>query len=213
MSGTLAEILIFAVLAIFLILRLRSVLGRRDGFDKPSEPRDTGKALARTSASDNATNNTPADAPSGEGIEAITAADKTFSEQAFLSGAEKAYRMILDAFAKGDMKRLKPLLGYDMAISFGDAIRDRKKANEELTINLRDISQVKIITAGVKDGIAAIVVEIESRQSRVMRDEKGDIIDGSPNVVESFIDQWTFERDVASSSPNWQLVDAEAVAD
>lgn len=208
MSGTVVEILIFALLAIFLILRLRSVLGRRDGYDGTASK---GQALARSASGDASSEAPPA--PSGEGVKAIVEADKSFSEQAFISGAEKAYRVILDSFAKGDMKQLKPLLGYEMAISFGDAIRDRRKSNEELEITIHDVRRVKIKKALLKEGIATIIVEIQSRQSRVMRAENGDIIDGSPKRVESFLDQWTFERDVASKNPNWHLVEAEAIAD
>ncbi|MCG8622232.1 MAG: Tim44/TimA family putative adaptor protein [Proteobacteria bacterium] len=207
MGSTLIEILIFAVLAIFLILRLGSVLGRRDGFEKPEGRVETTKPLVRTSIQE-----TPA-ATSGEGVDAIITADKQFSEQAFLAGAEKAYRLILESFAKGDTKLLKPLLGYEMNISFGEAIRDRKKAEEDLKITLHDISRVRIVKAWVKDGIASIVTEIQSRQSRVVRNDKGDIIDGSETVTESFVDQWTFERDVISENPNWLLVEAETLSD
>ncbi|MGB1036779.1 MAG: Tim44/TimA family putative adaptor protein, partial [Candidatus Puniceispirillales bacterium] len=147
--------------------------------------------------------------PSGQGIEAIIAADPNFSQQAFIDGAEQVYGMILTAFARGDMDELRPLLGYDMASSFSDVINERNKAGEELSITLTDLSRVDIQNAMVVEGIASITVEYQSTQIRVLKDENGTIIDGDPKEAETFVDQWTFEHDVSSSNPNWLLVETQ----
>ena len=117
--------------------------------------------------------------------------------------------MILTAFARGNMEELRPFLGYEMAGSFSDAINERRKAGEELSITLTDLSRVDIREAGVKEGIASITVEYQSTQIRVLKDENGTIIDGDSNDPETFVDQWTFERDVTSANPNWLLIETQ----
>ena len=204
-SGPYVDILIFAILAVFLIFRLRSVLGRRDGFNEKPQDRDsTAVFQKREPISDNQ------NLSSGEGVEAIVKADPYFSQQSFMQGAENAYSMILDNFARGDMDQLKPLLGYDMASSFSDAIRDRRKAGEELSITLVEISRVDLLRAWVSEGVASIVVEYHSTQIRVLRDEAGNILDGESEEPETFVDQWTFERDVTTDNPNWLLTETQA---
>jgi predicted lipid-binding transport protein (Tim44 family) len=202
-NGPFVDILIFAVLAIFLIFRLRSILGRREGFEE--DPKTTSTAAFKTQSKPDFNTNLP----SGQGIDAIIAADPNFSQQAFIDGAEQVYGMILTAFARGDMDELRPLLGYDMASSFSDVINERNKAGEELSITLTDLSRVDIQNAMVVEGIASITVEYQSTQIRVLKDENGTIIDGDPKEAETFVDQWTFEHDVSSSNPNWLLVETQ----
>ena len=202
-SAPYIDIIIFAILAVFLIFRLRSVLGRRDGFDE--KPDDEGKRAVFKKSDPSMKE---LDAVSGEGIAAVVAADAHFSQQDFLDGAAAAYRMILEAFAKGDMDQLKPLLGYDIATDFGDAIRDRRKAGEVLTIELVDLRRVDLVRAWVEAGIAFIAVEFHSTQKKILRDEAGKIIEGS-DEAEMFVDQWVFERDVTSKNPNWLLVETQ----
>ena len=202
-SAPYVDIIIFAILAVFLIFRLRSVLGRRDGFDE--KPDDEGKRAVFKKSDPSMKE---LDAVSGEGIAAVVAADAHFSQQDFLDGAAAAYKMILEAFAKGDMDQLKPLLGYDIATDFGDAIRDRRKAGEVLTIELVDLSRVDLVRAWVEAGIAFIAVEFHSTQKKILRDEAGKIIEGS-DEAEMFVDQWVFERDISSKNPNWLLVETQ----
>lgn len=202
-NGPYVDILIFAVLAVFLIFRLRSILGRRDGFEE--DPNKKAAAAFKSQTKTDMNN----ELPSGEGIDAIVAADSGFSKQAFLDGAEQVYEMILTAFARGNMEELRPFLGYEMAGSFSDAINERRKAGEELSITLTDLSRVDIREAGVKEGIASITVEYQSTQIRVLKDENGTIIDGDSNDPETFVDQWTFERDLTSANPNWLLIETQ----
>ena len=202
-SAPYVDIIIFAILAVFLIFRLRSVLGRRDGFDE--KPDDEGKRAVFKKSDPSIKE---LDAASGEGIAAVVAADAHFSQQDFLDGAAAAYKMILEAFAKGDMDQLKPLLGYDIATDFGDAIRDRRKAGEVLRIELVDLRRVDLLRAWVEAGIASIAVEFHSTQKKILCDEAGKIIEGS-DEAEMFVDQWVFERDISSKNPNWLLVETQ----
>jgi predicted lipid-binding transport protein (Tim44 family) len=203
------DILIFAIIAIFLGLRLRSVLGRRDGFEQ-NIPRDP---EALEAMAEPRTKARPQDLVSGEGIEAIVNADLSFNDKEFVNGASSAYGMILEAFAQGDMEELKPLLGYEMQSGFAQAIRDRGKAGETLSINLVSLDDVKILSAKLTDGVASITVEFRSQQERVLIAEDGSVIEGTENTAEKFIDHWTFERDISSRDPNWLLVETETLQD
>ena len=147
----------------------------------------------------------------GDGVAAVMSADPSFSEIEFKKGAQAAYGMILDGFAKGDLDLLKSLLGYEMNISFSEAIRERQKADETLTINLESIDRAEVTSAKLRDGVAVITVEFTSRQQRVLKDPSGAILDGDNDAVETFIDLWTFERDISSTDPTWLLVETETV--
>ncbi|MGC6485333.1 MAG: Tim44/TimA family putative adaptor protein [Candidatus Puniceispirillales bacterium] len=207
MSGSIpyVDILIFAIIAIFLGLRLRSVLGKRTGFEQDqSRDQDMVEVISTPQPQQQA----PA---SGQGIAAIQKADHAFSEKEFVKGAGMAYGMILEAFAEGDTEQLKSLLGYEMMNSFSDAIRDRMKSGENLSIDLVNLDHTRIHDARLVEGLAIITVEFKSQQKRLLRDDSGTIVDGDEDQIETFVDLWTFERDISSRDPNWLLVETESV--
>ena len=203
----LIDILIFAIIAIFLGLRLRSVLGKRTGFEQDFSREQQNQEAADPSSL------APAEVTTltGDGVSAVMSADPSFSEKEFIKGASAAYGMILNAFAEGDLETLKTLLGYEMNISFADAIRERQKADETLAIDLQSIDRAVISSAKLRDGVASLVVEFTSRQQRVLKSSDGSVIDGDSETVETFIDLWTFERDISSTDPTWLLVETETV--
>ena len=203
----LIDILIFAIIAIFLGLRLRSVLGKRTGFEQ-----DFSRDQSQQDVSD-PSSLAPAEVTTltGDGVSAVMSADPSFSEKEFIKGASAAYGMILNAFAEGDLETLKSLLGYEMNIGFADAIRDRQKADETLMIDLQSIDRAVISSAKLRDGVASLVVEFTSRQQRLLKASDGSVIDGNADTVETFIDLWTFERDISSTDPTWLLVETETV--
>ena len=203
----LIDILIFAIIAIFLGLRLRSVLGKRTGFEQDFSREQQNQEAADPSSL------APAEVTTltGDGVSAVMSADPSFSEKEFVKGASAAYGMILNAFAEGDLETLKTLLGYEMNISFADAIRERQKADETLAIDLQSIDRAVISSAKLRDGVASLVVEFTSRQQRVLKSSDGSVIDGDSETVETFIDLWTFERDISSTDPTWLLVETETV--
>lgn len=200
------DILIFAVIAIFLGLRLNSVLGKRTGFEDNS-PRDQEMVTALSEKR-------PVDDSSimnGSGIDALQKADPSFGEKDFIGGASAAYEMILGHFASGDMDSLRPLLSYEMNSSFSEAIRERQKAGEELSIELVKLETAQITGVQLVEGLATVSVEFKSQQKRMLKNDEGQLIDGDPETVETFIDRWSFERDVSSRDPNWLLVETESV--
>ncbi len=207
MSGGIpfVDILVFAIIAIFLGFRLRSMLGKRTGFEQPT----VRQADFKSDFSDKMqrpVDDMPLD---GEGVSAIRAADASFNDADFIKGASGAYEIILQAFADDDMDALRPLLGYEINTVFADSIRDRLKAGEKLSIDLKSLDKASIKSASLREGVASITVEFLSRQLRVLKSESGDILDGDLDKIEAFSDLWTFERDISSTDPTWLLVDTE----
>lgn len=218
------DIIFFAMIAAFLVLRLRSVLGRRDGHEQNfrdrfqnqqnqaaeekvvplherSEPRRE-EAFAKevpAAAGDDAD-------PLTRGLAEIRQADSRFDAAEFVAGARVAFEMILEAYAKGDSQALKPLLNPEVFANFSQAIRDREQAGETIEDTLVGIKSADIVEAYLDGRNANVTVKFVSEQINVTRDESGDVVDGNPNAVIDVTDFWTFARDSKSGDPNWILV-------
>lgn len=208
MSGGIpfVDILIFAIIAIFLGFRLHSVLGKRTGFEQ-----DTARDQDMVEAIADGPRKVEPFPVNGTGIDALKKADPSFGEADFTKGASAAYGMILEAFANEDLDALRPLLGYEMAASFAEAIRERQKAGETLAINLVKLDSAAISDVRLVDGLATVAVDFQSQQKRLLKAEDGSIIDGDEDRIETFLDRWSFERDISSRDPNWLLVETESI--
>ena len=210
------DIIIFAVIAVLLVLRLRSVLGQRTGYEQPQEDQRTN----RFDDTDNDNEPIPLhskvtdDAPvTRHGLDALRQVDRSFNEKEFISGANAAFEMILTAYAEGDLAQLKRLLGYDLLQSFTTSIQDRIAAKESLSITLNEIREVSILNISVSDQMASITVHFHSLQTRLAKDENGEPIDSDDVGAREFTDIWTFERDLTLSDPNWKLTETESAED
>ena len=168
------DILIFAVIAVLLVLRLRSVLGQRTGYEEPQDNQ------AKEGFADKP--NAPIPFPkvadktakiSGSGIDVLRQADRQFNEKDFIQGATAAFNMILIAFAEGDQAQLKRLLSYDLLQSFMQTIHDRTAAKETLEITVDEIREVSILNVELVESVAAITVHFHTMQTRIARDEHG----------------------------------------
>lgn len=206
------DILIFAIIAVFLIMRLRSILGNRDGFEQ-NQAENT--SFQTSEQSDNAQNIVPlrSDQNNGVGLDAVKRADRSFSEESFSHGAASAFSMILTAFSEGDLASLRRLLGYDLNQEFTDSINQRVKSSEELDINIHSIEDVELIDGEVSDNIASVTVKFTSIQSRILKDNQGEQIEEESFSETQMVDIWVFERDVSLSDPNWKLVETQAEDD
>ena len=205
------DILIFAVIAVLLVLRLRSVLGQRSGYEQPQDNQ------VKESFADKG--NAPIQFPkvadksakiSGSGLDALRRADRKFNEKEFVQGATAAFDMTLAAFADGDQAQLQRLLSYDLLQSFMQTIHDRTAAKESLEITINDIREVSILNVELVDSVASISVHFHTTQTRIARDEHGDVMEDSDTEPQEFIDIWTFERDLTLSDPNWKLAETES---
>ncbi|HLF58668.1 MAG TPA: Tim44/TimA family putative adaptor protein [Alphaproteobacteria bacterium] len=215
------DIVLLAMVAAFLIYRLRGVLGRRTGNEKP--PRDpfrTGDAEAasrgktpklpdRTAPAATRNGAETAAEPGGalgEGLRQIAAVDPSFTADSFLAGARTAFTWIVEAFGKGDAKTLRPLLNDDVYGNFSAAIEARAKAGESLEAALVGIKSAEILEARLNGRAAFVTVKFVSEQVNVTRNSKGEVIDGDPVRVVAITDIWTFARDLRARDPNWSLV-------
>lgn len=220
------DIIILAMIAGFLVLRLRRVLGRRDGHEGkfPGQVRDEHENDKDTFDEDNVVqlpdrardDVEPAMAdiddsdPVSAGLTQVRIADPSFDPNTFAEGAKGAFEMVLNAFAGGDRKTLKGLLSPDVYSNFEEAMTERERAGEVLEDTLVGIRVAKVIDASMDGNHALVTVKFTSEQISALRDAEGNVIDGNPNEVIDVTDFWTFSRDVRSSDPNWTLVGTES---
>ena len=227
------DIVLFALIAIFLILRLRGVLGNRDGHEggygdmfkrdqDPSAPRrdDNGNVIelpgARAPEVDSFGDDQPAPettpqedlpkGPLGDGIRAIREYDPSFSTKDFVGGASMAFEMILNAYAEGDAKTLKNLLSSEVFAGFDQAIAERNAEGQSLQETLVGITKAEVVEAYMDGRDANVTVKFVSEQISALLDSDGTVIDGDPTKVVEATDFWTFSRPAKSRNPNWMLV-------
>ena len=210
------DILIFAIIAVFLGIRLKNILGTRDGYEQTPEEMQRRQPAAQEQATDQMAqaNVVPIrpEALSGEGVEAIKKADPSFAEDQFLQGAAAAFSMVLQAYAAGDLSQLRRLLGYDLFTEFSETIRQRETENETVSLEILSLDDVQLLSAELVEGIASVSVKFTSLQKRTYFDKDGnEIIDeDAPNEQEMITDIWVFERDTQIADPNWKLVETGA---
>ena len=205
------DILIFAVIAVLLVLRLRSVLGQKTGFEDPARGKESAERFEQKPIP------IRPDVKAGinveHGMDALRRADHSFDEAQFLDGARAAFGIILSAYAEGDLTQLKRLLTYDLLQSFTQSIQQRVSDREALEIKIEEISHVSILSAQVFDNIASITVDFHSVQTRVITDDDGNLIEDEGTGKLELVDIWTFERDLTLSDPNWKLAETESPED
>jgi predicted lipid-binding transport protein (Tim44 family) len=210
------DIILFAMVAGFLVLRLRSVLGRRTGNERR---RDLFPRRAAPASSDNVAtlvepdkrSARPADdGPSAdaiaEGLSRLRSADPSFDPSHFIEGARTAFEMIVAAFARGDKAVLRPLLSDEVFQQFGAAIDERVAAEESLETRIDKLDAVDVVEAQLVDHTAQLTLKLVSHQINVMRAMDGSIVDGDPHHSVEKTDYWTFARDTRSADPNWMLI-------
>jgi len=221
-------------IAVVLLFKLRSVLGTRTGNERRYDPvqREQQPELRRDdnvihipgrepvkNDSDSATEDgapiwqgyaEPGSALAG-GLEKIAAADPGFSPRSFLEGARIAYEMVVQAFAEGDKKALKPLLSREVFDGFSGAIDIRQKNGETLESKFVGIDNSEIVAAELAGRKASVTVRFIADLISATRNRAGEVIDGDAVKVRQITDVWTFERDVSSRDPNWRLVSTEGV--
>jgi len=227
--------IIFLALAVFIFLRLRSVLGQRTGRERPPYDPYAAREPGRPATEKVVTlpNRTPeaaavvkpaepvapgerwkgiAEAGSvlATGLDALVAADANFDPKHFLTGARAAYEMIVNAFAEGDRRTLKNLLSREVYDGFEAAITEREKRGETVESRFVSIDNAEITAAELRARTAQLTVRFQSKLISVTRDKNGNVIDGNAEKVTDVTDVWTFARDLSSRDPNWKLVATEA---
>lgn len=215
-------IVILAMIAGFLALRLYSVLGKRTGHEQEPAPRPAEDRAKVTIVQPRPVPEMAGDsvrladgliASGGEvGVRALIAADRHFDVPQFVEGAKAAYKMVLEAFWRGDRQELEWLCDADVLTSFEDAIAAREAEGHVLDNRLVRIEKAQIVDAGVNGRMAEISLRFEADIAAVTRDRDGHVIAGSLTDAISTNDIWTFTRDLRSSDPNWKLSETDEAA-
>jgi predicted lipid-binding transport protein (Tim44 family) len=229
--------IIFLALAVFIFLRLRSVLGQRTGRERPPYDPYSARDAVRSPATDKVVTlpaqpaeatprPTPAEppAPAGDrwkdiaesgsavaaGLDAVVAADSGFDAKHFITGARAAYETIVTSFAEGDRGQLRSLLSREVFDGFDAAITERENRGETSETRFVSIDGATITGAELRNRTAQITVRFVSKLVSATRDRSGAVIDGNADKVTDVTDVWTFARDVSSRDPNWKVVATEA---
>ncbi len=226
------DIILFAAIAAFFVLRLRGVLGKKTGHHKrradpfapreaaededdnkviplPDHSKNAGAEEDVEAAGDSAEEAAEAEAaatPLAAGLIQVKRADKSFDAEGFVEGARTAFEWVIDAFAQGDAKTLRPLLSNDVYGDFSGAIEEREAAGQTLETTLVGITDAQIIEAELQGRTAFVTIKFVSEQVNVVRDSDGEVAEGDPNHVTKITDIWTFARNTRSRDPDWTLV-------
>ena len=218
MNGPIIQILVLAGIAIFLILRLRGVLGTREGFEKPPVPQQQSRPVPKREFEvieggpdrdilDHADEGTSTTKDLAE----MKRIDPSFSVTEFLSGARQAYEMILMSFERGDLSEVRPFLSDDIHNAFQSVIDERAAQNLTVNATFVGVNEVALKDASLDQNSkeAEVTVSFGGELSRVVKNAEGEIVDGDPNAIVKQRDVWTFARDMDSGDPNWRLVATE----
>lgn len=208
-------VVLLALVTAFLALRLYAVLGKRTGHEplpRPAEERVGQPPVARTievAAEPREVGPRHVERGAESGLRAVIAADPTFDVAQFVEGAKSAYRMILEAFWKGDEETLEWLTERDVRAAFAEAIAQRNAAGHVLDNRLISIERAMVTEASVEAGVARISVRLDADIASITRDADGNLIAGSLSDAVETHDVWTFVRALKSSDPNWKLADTD----
>lgn len=216
------DILFFAMVAAFVALRLRNVLGRRTGNEQQRGQQDVGRPVGspdnvvnlpergKAAAREAAGLTDIEDPVIQEGLTKIHTADGRFELPGFLEGARAAFTMIVEAFAAGDKETLRPLLSPGVYENFARAVDTRARNGESLETRLVAIRTAEPVAADLVGSEARVSVRFKSEQSNTLRDAQGEVVPEESHDAEEVVDVWTFARDVRSRDPNWTLIETRS---
>ncbi|MEJ6396607.1 Tim44/TimA family putative adaptor protein [Yoonia sp. 208BN28-4] len=219
MNSPIIQLLVLAAIAVFLILRLRGVLGTREGFEKPpvAQPvadkrRKPDFEVIEGGPDNDIADHVPENSPAADALAEMKRADPQFHVGEFLGGAKGAYEMILMAFEKGDLSSVTPFISEDVFEAFQSVIDQREEQKLTIDANFIGVSNMAVNDATFDKTTkeAEITIRFASEMTYVVRDAGGDIVDGSDSEVKRQKDVWTFARVMGTDDPNWRLVATDA---
>jgi len=215
MNSPILQLLVLAGIAIFLILRLKSVLGTRDGFEGPpraqapvSPTRRNEFEVIEGGPDRDITDNVPEDSDAAAALAEMKGAEPSFGVTDFLQGARSAYEMILMAFERGNLDELTPFLSEEVFESFVEVVDARQEKGLTVEAEFLGVRSTTLVDAtfDTDENRAEIIVRFVGELSSVVRNSDGEIVEGVPNQPKRQKDVWTFERIMGSDDPNWRLV-------
>lgn len=214
MNSPLIQLLVLAGIAVFLILRLKSVLGTREGFEKPKAPAPTAPSnrpefeVIEGGPDRDITDHVPEESQMAQDLAAMKRVEPDFSVTEFVQGARAAYEMIIMGFEKGDLNEIQPFLAEEVYEAFVDGVAAREDQGliiEAEFIGVRETA-VQAVMFDKDSNLAEISMRFVGELTSVVRDKAGDVIEGSPTEVKRQKDTWTFARTMGADDPNWLLV-------
>lgn len=215
MSSAIIQLLVLAGIAIFLILRLRNVLGTRDGFERPKAvtPPESARGkrdfdVIEGGPDRDITDHVTADSPEAQALAAMKRVEPNFSVSEFLQGARGAYEMILMAFETGEIEKVKPFLSKDVYDSFAEVVAARQSRGLTVTSQFIGLRELALTAADFDRGTgeAEITVRFTGELISSAKDAQGNVVEGDPRAPRKQRDSWTFARTMGANDPNWELV-------
>ncbi len=215
MNSPILQLLVLAGIAVFLILRLRSVLGTREGFEKPTvtdaiptqNRRDTFEVIDGGPDPDIA-DHVDADSAAAAALIRMKEIEPSFSVSDWLGGARGAYEMILMGFERGELAEIKPFLGEEVYESFAFVVNDRETKGLTVEAEFIGLKEMSLADADFDEATqeAELTVRFVGQLTNAVHDRAGELIEGDPKAIKTQRDVWTFARVMGSQDPNWQLV-------
>lgn len=219
MNSPLIQLLVLAGIAIFLILRLKSVLGTREGFEKPPVPQQPAASKSRRDfevidggPDRDITDHVPEDSEIAQTLAAMKRVEPSFSVSEFLQGARSAYEMIVMGFERGNLDEIQPFLSEEVFETFVSVVAEREDKGLTIEAEFIGVREMALVDAQFdKDtNRAEITVRFVGELTSVVRDRDGNIVEGNPNTIKRQKDSWTFARVMGADDPNWLLVATDA---
>ncbi|EEX09042.1 transporter, Tim44 family [Ruegeria lacuscaerulensis ITI-1157] len=219
MNSPLIQLLVLAGIAIFLILRLKSVLGTREGFEKPPVPQQPAASKSRRDfevidggPDRDITDHVPEDSEIAQTLAAMKRVEPSFSVSEFLQGARSAYEMIVMGFERGNLDEIQPFLSEEVFETFVSVVAEREDKGLSIEAEFIGVREMALVDAQFdKDtNRAEITVRFVGELTSVVRDRDGNIVEGNPNTIKRQKDSWTFARVMGADDPNWLLVATDA---
>jgi len=217
MSSAVIQLIVLAGIALFLILRLRNVLGTRDGFEgspkAETPPEDKRPPRREFEVIEGGVDHDIADyadikSATGKALASMKQKEPGFSVGEFLTGARSAYEMILMAFENGELETLRQFLSDDVYTSFANVIENRTAEGLRIDANMIGVRELKLTDASYDTATheAEVTIRFVGELTSVVRDRAGEIVEGNPEEIKRQKDVWTFAREMGSNDPNWKLV-------
>jgi predicted lipid-binding transport protein (Tim44 family) len=215
MNSPILELLVLAGIAVFLVLRLRNVLGTRDGFEKPATKAPAEKRSRRNEfevieggPDHDIIDHVPEGSDAAKALAAMKRIEPSFNVTEFLSGARGAYEMILMGFERGDIEELKPFLAADVHETFAEVVAAREAQGLTIEAEFVGVRELTLHDASFDESsrLAEVTVRYVGELTSVVKNAEGEVVEGSPRAVKRQKDIWTYARVMGSDDPNWQLV-------
>lgn len=216
MNSPILQLLVLAGIAVFLVLRLRSVLGTREGFEKPPAPapgddrprKQHDFEVIEGGPDPDIIDHVPEDSEAAKALAAMKRVEPGFSVSEFLSGSRGAYEMILMGFERGDIASLRTFLADDVYETFDEVVEERAQQGLTIEAEFVGVREMTLSDASFDEGsnLAEVTVRYVGELTSVVKNANGEVIEGSPTAVKRQKDIWTFARTMGADDPNWQLV-------